>query len=433
MITEIIQSLIIIIFETICCVLFLNIFLQKKNYFNEWFVKSKVFFISVGFFLVSMFLTHFLVKSILIILVVILAVKIYYSATLLKTLVFSSIYYGILIGIDYVLLRFLNLLLPDGFLNFLSNKVFGTIIALLCKTLLLLVVVAIKRIWKTEDNLDKISNKEWICLLFFPLFTIISMAGMLYAFPYSNQKTSNVFLMIAFGLVTIDFLVFYLIYNIVNREEAIQTARLMTERTKNQMNVYRNMHEAYEKQRKKTHDYKNQLICIQGMLSNGKSKKANEYIINLTGNIIKDMDIFHTNHAVVDSIINQKYKYAQDKGITVIMKVNDLSHVTIKEEDLVVILSNAIDNGIEACEKLIEDKIIKFKVVAEKNQLIISVQNPVKDSVSIVNNKIVSTKEDKKEHGIGLLNIAEVVEKYGGSYAVQCTNGWFYLTVLIPF
>lgn len=433
MITKIIQSLVIIFFEAVCCRFFLNIFLRRKNHNSKCFMKSTIFFISVGFFLVSIFAPYFLVKSILIILVIVIVVRIYYSATILQNIVLSSIYYGILVGIDYLLITVLKLLLPEKYLVILYNSVSGTIIALLCKTLLLLIVVCIRKMWKSEDNLDMISNKEWLCLSCLPLITIISMTGMLYGFSQADKKITDIFLIIAFGLVALDFLVFYLIHDIVNREAAIQDSRLVQERTKNQMNIYRNMHETYEIQRKKYHDYKNQLTCIQGMLANGKIEETIEYITNLTGNLVKDMDIVHTNHAVVDAVINQKYRYAQIKGITFIMMVNDLSDLAVNEEDLVIVLSNILDNSIEACENLIDDKILKFKITAENKQLLISTQNPIIEPIQIVNNKVLTSKADKKEHGIGLLNIFTIVKKYNGTYAIQCKNGWFYLTILIPY
>jgi len=391
------------------------------------------FFICSGFFLVAVFVPHFLLKSILIILVIVIAVKVYYNTTILQNIVISSIYYGILVGIDYLLMIIVNLLLPQRFEKILHNPVSVSIIALLCKMLLLLSVIVIRKKWKGEDNLDMISHKEWLCLSCFPIFTIISMSGMLSALEQADKKTSDILFIIAFGFVIMNFLVFYLIHDIINREAAIQDSRLMQERTKNQMNIYRNMHDAYESQRRKIHDYKNQLTCIQGMLTSGKTEEVIGYIADLTGNLVKDMDIVHTNNVVADTVINQKYRYAQMKGITFIMMVNDLSDLFIKEEDLVTILSNILDNAIEACEKLISDKVIKFKITAENNQLLITAQNPVKELIKIVDNKITTTKTIEKEHGIGLLNICAVVEKYDGVYAIQCKNGWFYITVLIPF
>ena len=56
-------------------------------------------------------------------------------------------------------------------------------------------------------------------------------------------------------------------------------------------------------------------------------------------------------------------------------KVNDLSKIVIKDEDLVVILANLLNNAIEACEKCEKKKTIKLKFVIEENLIVLSVRN----------------------------------------------------------
>ena len=98
----------------------------------------------------------------------------------------------------------------------------------------------------------------------------------------------------------------------------------------------------------------------------------------------------------------------------------------------VVILANLLDNAIEACEKLDCNKVIRLKLVKEKQQMVLSVQNPVAVPVEIKNNDIQTGKGDKKNHGIGLKNIQMVLDKYGGIGRIRCDKGWFYYTAVIP-
>ncbi len=432
MISKIIQSMIIILIESVCCKFFLDTFMLRRDYKAKWINKMMVPIMVMGLTIVVTFTQNNLIKSILIIMISMGIVKLYYYASALQNLVLSAIYYGIMIGIDYVLLIFVNYLSSEKYMYILNNTVSATIIALLCKIVLFLVVLAIRKKWKTEDSLDRITNTEWVRLAYFPIFTIISMVSMLVSFGY-NEEIPKVLLIIAFGIVIMNFIVFYMIHDIVNREADMQNSRLIQERTKNQMNNYNNMRDSYERQRKRIHDYKNQLNCIQGMLIRGKTKETIEYIINLTGSLAKDIDAINTENTVADAVINLKYRYAQSKGITLLMIVNNLSELLINEEDLVTILSNILDNAIEACEKVESNKVIKFKMTYEKNQLIISVKNPIMEPLKIINNKIITTKENKKEHGIGLLNIYAVVDKYKGTCAIQSKDGWFYLSALIPY
>lgn len=55
--------------------------------------------------------------------------------------------------------------------------------------------------------------------------------------------------------------------------------------------------------------------------------------------------------------------------------------MNISDEDVVVIMSNLLNNAIEACEKCRGDKIIKLKIVIEDNNAIISVKNTYENAV----------------------------------------------------
>ncbi len=87
------------------------------------------------------------------------------------------------------------------------------------------------------------------------------------------------------------------------------------------------------------------------------------------------MDCIKTNHVIIDAILNSKYREMLDKNIVFIFKINDLSGINVSDEDIVVILSNLLNNAIEACEKCPDKRVIKMKLVREKDNFIISVKN----------------------------------------------------------
>ena len=93
---------------------------------------------------------------------------------------------------------------------------------------------------------------------------------------------------------------------------------------------------------------------------------------------------------------------------------------------------NLLDNAIEACEKLDSRRVIQFKMTLETEQLILSIRNPVKEPVDINNNKVLTTKSESAEHGIGLQNVDAVISRHGGSSVLQSEDGWFYFSAVIP-
>ncbi len=92
------------------------------------------------------------------------------------------------------------------------------------------------------------------------------------------------------------------------------------------------------------------------------------------------------------------------------MKIGDLSSLNLEEEDIVTLLVNLLDNAIEACDRLKDNKIIQFKMILEEGQLILSVRNPVEEAVEIKDKTVLTTKKNRERHGVGLHNINSVIE-----------------------
>ncbi|MGP1433391.1 MAG: ATP-binding protein [Catonella sp.] len=136
---------------------------------------------------------------------------------------------------------------------------------------------------------------------------------------------------------------------------------------------------------------------------------------------------------IVDAILNSKYKDTLEKGIIFIFQLNDLSKINISDEDIVVILSNLLSNAIEACEKYSGKKIIKLKFVQEGDNIIISVKNTYNGKLGIKDGEIQTSKlYEIDEHGIGIKNIIDVIEKYQGSYTIQNDKEEFYFSIMLP-
>lgn len=226
-------------------------------------------------------------------------------------------------------------------------------------------------------------------------------------------------------------LILYFIGHIMKKESEIQKAYLMQEKLQNQLELYQNMQENDMRRRRYLHDYKNQLGCIQGMLEAGRMQEALVYIKELNGSIRKGEDHVDTKHLVVNTVLNQKYLYAQERGITMVMAVNDLSSLSMSREDIVTLLVNLLDNAIEACEKLDENKIIRFKMILEEGGLTVSVRNPVREPVVVKGKVIATTKGEKDRHGLGFLNIQSVIEKNQGTSVMECRDGWFCFSAMI--
>lgn len=153
----------------------------------------------------------------------------------------------------------------------------------------------------------------------------------------------------------------------------------------------------------------------------------------VSGTMIKENDAIDTNHKIVNAILNTKYHEAVNKNILFVVRVNDLSGLEMAEEDVVTILSNLLNNAIEACEQCKDRRIIKIKFEIEDDMVIISVKNTYNQPVVRKNGEIKTTKTVMPEnHGIGIKNIIRVIEKYKGDYVIKDEDNQFYFAIILP-
>ena len=146
------------------------------------------------------------------------------------------------------------------------------------------------------------------------------------------------------------------------------------------------------------------------------------------------MDAIDTNNVIVNAILNTKYQEAEENKIVFVLRVNDLSGLRMEDEDIVTILSNLLNNAIEACKKCeIDRRILKLKFVNEDGMIKIGVRNTFDTPILYKNGEIQTTKLVKaEEHGVGIRNIIEIIDKYGGSYAIKNKNQEFFFSIIIP-
>lgn len=428
------KSIIIIILEISCCKVFFEIFIHKKRFIPKWFIPIwMIFFVTIDFFLLILLSKNVLIKQIVVILIYSFFMWIYFGISELKIIIYSVLFQTLLLTTDYVVLAFMRIIAKEEIVStiMVDHNELGVILS---KSVLFICVLTIKRYWSLKHkNFDIMSNKEWIKLLSFSMVTIFTIVAMLLNFDIvSNDRQILVVFTIACALVAMNIVQFYLIDDIMKNEEKIRESEIYKIKIKNQMTLYYSMSENLEKQRKAAHEYKNKIVCIESLLLNKNYQELERYVTELNENIVDEINVIDTNNVIVNAVLNTKYQEAKKKDILLVFRVNDLSGININDTDIVILLSNLLNNAIEASVKCEERRIIKVKMVYEEGTLILSVKNPFSQSLSMNDSMFVTTKKiDSENHGIGLKNVIEIIEKYKGSYAVNTDKNEFEFSILI--
>ena len=257
----------------------------------------------------------------------------------------------------------------------------------------------------------------YFVLVFIPAGSVV-IGCMIITFETWDVKI----LAIAIILLLLNFFVFYLFDQIVisyKNQHELDLQKKQNEILKLQEQYSRqyvkNADLQYDSIRKIRHDMKDQLSVVYAMLSDGRTEDAMDYISRNADIISSNYDIVNTDSIIVNAVVNSKFTVAETVGINVqcstIKKFDG-----IDEMDLCNILSNTLDNAITACMNIPKDKerFVSIDISCENKIYRFAVKNSINGSVLNNNRKLLTSKSDKKHHGLGVKIIREIADKYKG-------------------
>lgn len=176
------------------------------------------------------------------------------------------------------------------------------------------------------------------------------------------------------------------------------------------------------------HDMKNHLLILQAQADH--PREISHAIENLREQIGSYETYLPTGNEYLDILIRDKAQAARQKGIdfNAVIQLEDGGF--LDPLDISTIFGNALDNAMEASEKLPpEQRLITVKAARVRDMLVITVENNRLPGPAPTGQ---TTKEDAFAHGFGLSNIRKAVQKYDGQCTVTAADARFTLKILLP-
>ena len=99
---------------------------------------------------------------------------------------------------------------------------------------------------------------------------------------------------------------------------------------------------------------------------------------------------------------------------------------------MISIVGNTIDNALEASLKT-EKPTVNLNIFNDENNnfLVINCENNFDGKIVTKNGKIITSKNDKDGHGLGISNIKNSVDKYGGFVDIDVKDCIFSISIII--
>ena len=250
---------------------------------------------------------------------------------------------------------------------------------------------------------------------------------LLYYFNFFRWFVSAEILGIVF-LIIVGILIASLIFAVSMFADSVKSALHAQEKEYyfTQCNL---MQESVEQIKSIRHDMKAHLATVKGYAAKSDGDEITDYINSLLEDIGESEIYSNTGNIAVDSIINYKLKNVKQEGIELEMRLAIPPSLDVGVADLATILGNLLDNALSAVA-LAEEKKIKLDIEFSKESLFIQINNTF-DGIVTYNEGRIVTRKDENDHGHGLKNIMQAVEKYDGCVDITHEDKIFSVTILL--
>ena len=182
--------------------------------------------------------------------------------------------------------------------------------------------------------------------------------------------------------------------------------------------------------RQEKHDFANHINVIQGLCMLNKPdtvEKIKDYVSKISDTVHSSFKYLNTGNDYIDGLLSIKNNYAVKNNIDFEVMVDEpFNLIKIRQDELISIVSNLIDNAFEALQSKpdSDDKEIAVSTFREHEYFCIEVADNgdvISESMKEkIFDKGFSTKASKKsDHGFGLYIIKQLVEKNNGSICVE--------------
>lgn len=200
---------------------------------------------------------------------------------------------------------------------------------------------------------------------------------------------------------------------LISQHRQMKRLLILNERCiREQAEQYRRQGEEDMELRRFRHDYNAHITALQALAEEDDPQRLRDYVRDMS-ELTAGRSSYNTNNLISDAILNRYGRLCEKEEIRMRGTGKFPDQISVTDTDLCVILSNAMKNAYEAavqCEK----GEISFEVKSTGSFINLVIRNSAEDQPELEEGYLITTKKDKKNHGIGTRNMVETARKNGG-------------------
>lgn len=353
----------------------------------------------------------------------------YFLLTFLYTSPIKKRIYISLIVFVFGICTEMFVVLLTGYINFPINEVnnYNSIFGIVALNVLFFVVSMICGLFKNIKNDNILPKSFWALFMIEPILSLLVLS----MFFQSKDLSSYEISFSVAAILMMNFTVFFLFDRIAKLYKEKQESAFIKQQNEYYVNQLTAVEELYQTSREARHSIKNHLLTILSYMEENDNCEAKKYITDIVGIYQNKAEIIHTGYPEIDGLLNFKFHPAIESGTKININVSIPSGLSFPSFDLTVILGNLIDNALEAVAFVAENPFIDFRINCSKGLMIIKISNPYRIAVNMENGKIITSKKDTVNHGIGLKSVKEALNKYNGIAKIETDQNIFTVTAAL--
>jgi hypothetical protein len=267
---------------------------------------------------------------------------------------------------------------------------------------------------------------------------IIVVLGMSYGLSIGLVKVSYMtrswiyYILVIVCCIFLLIQMFIMVYITDSRNLLLESDKLNQSYIKLQEEHYATLLDKDAKTNELMKDMQDSLLRLRELNEKGKKEEINQYLNIMDEVMLVSKPTIQTNNNMVDAIVNRFANDAETMGID--LKVTGVlpDECNIEAFDLCTIFSNILTNAIEAvCD--CDDKKVELDLKYDQDRIFIREKNNYKGRIHRIGNIILTRKDDKEKHGLGLSNIGDSASKYNGEVITDITDDTFTITIVLEY
>jgi hypothetical protein len=419
--------------EMVFLCLFLNELIDKKTYMPKYIVYIGIIGASGIIFCLTWISVFSPLKMAIGYILCIAIGTVFYKGKLKVKIFWGTIYYIGIALIDVMSISLISYVTKIDIITIaMKSNWYRIVLAIFAKLILFILIKIVAK--TTRKSLGDVPAKFWHMILGVFIIALVSiMAVIEIGIILQGNELAGLFLVIiSTGILVLSMVVYQIFQYICNYFEKEKQYEIIEYQNNMLIKATLEKDESHKEIRKIWHDFNNHISCIDMLLQMDNIKRARDYIYDMKINSEKVHFEIKTGNEIADAVINQKYMIAKKHNIEFNVTGALSENMGINAVDLCALMSNGLDNAIEANLKITDKKFRKINIHIKpyKEYLLIEIVNAVEEEVKNIEN-LQTTKKDKTRHGFGMLSMKKIVEKYEGYLQYNYENSHFNLSIML--